>query len=174
MRRRAKSSGGRLAAALLLLLPATSPAQNAVPAGPEARLHERVNLHRRTYGCLPLDWYAPAAPVAEHRAADMIERRYFDHVTPDGHDVFDELRSAGIRSRKTAENIALTQAGASAAFELWRDSPPHRLNLDDCAFTHEAIGQRGGVWVQILLERPRSGPEAGTASVSPPAASPGR
>ncbi|MGD8494555.1 MAG: CAP domain-containing protein [Gemmatimonadales bacterium] len=169
MRRRGRGSGERLAAVLLLLfLPATSPAQDAAPTGAEARLHELVNRHRRNYGCPPLDWYAPAAAVAEHRAADMIERRYFDHVTPDGHDVFDELREAGIRARKTAENIALTQAGASAAFELWRDSPPHRLNLDDCAFTDEAIGERGGVWVQILLERPRSGSE-----VSPPAASPG-
>lgn len=162
------------AALLLLFFPARSPAQDAAPTGAAARLHELVNLHRRNHGCLPLDWYASAAVVAEHRAADMIERRYFDHLTPDGHDVFDELREAGIRARKTAENIALTQAGASAAFELWRDSPPHRRNLDDCAFTHEAIGERGGVWVQILLELPRSGPDIGSAPVSPPAASPGR
>lgn len=114
---------------------------------------------------MPLSWHAPSAAVAEARSADMIERGYFDHVTPDGHTVFDQLRDAGIAARGSiAENIALTQAGPSAALELWRDSPPHRKNLDNCAFTHEGIGERGGVWTQILLDQPKP--------VSRPAASP--
>jgi len=142
-----------------------APVEASPSPGPEARLHALVNRRRSRVGCLPLAWYGPAAAVAEARSADMIARRYFDHVTPDGHTVFDELKDAGIAARGSiAENIALTQAGAPAALELWRDSPPHRKNVDNCAFTHEGIGERGGVWTQILLDQPKP--------VSRPAASP--
>lgn len=144
---------------------AASPAEQLPLPGPEGRLHALVNQRRSVIGCLPLTWHAPSAAIAEDRSADMIARRYFDHVNPDGRTVFDQLSEAGIGARgNIAENIALTQAGPSAVLELWRDSPPHRKNLDDCAFTHEAIGERGGVWTQILLDRPKP--------VSPPAASP--
>jgi uncharacterized protein YkwD len=144
---------------------AAVPADASPRPGPEARLHALVNRRRRQVGCLPLAWHSPSAAVAEARSADMIARRYFDHVTPDGHNVFDELNAAGIAARGSiAENIALTQAGAPAVLELWRDSPPHRKNLDNCAFTHEGIGERGGVWTQILLDQPKP--------VSRPAASP--
>jgi len=158
-----------LTTGLMLALPRCVAAQAAaedVPIpGPEAHLHALVNQRRSEVGCPPLSWHAPSAAVAEARSADMIERRYFDHVTPDGHTVFDQLRDKGIAAwGSIAENIALTQVGPSAVLELWRDSPPHRKNLDNCAFTHEAIGERGGVWTQILLARPKS--------VSRPAANP--
>jgi len=161
-------TGFAQAAAEDVQLPAdtvAAPAAASPPPGPEARLHALVNRRRSQVGCLPLAWHEPAAAVAEARSADMIARRYFDHVTPDGRNVFDELKDAGIAARGSiAENIALTQAGAPAVLELWRDSPPHRKNVDNCAFTHEGIGVRGGVWTQILLDQPKP--------VSRPAASP--
>lgn len=126
------------------------------PPGPESRLHDRVNSHRGSIGCRPLDWHAPSASVAEARSADMIARRYFDHWTPDGRNVFDELAEAGIEARGSiGENIALSHAGPASVLELWRDSPPHRRNLDNCSFTHHGLGERGGVWTQILLAQPQ-------------------
>lgn len=149
---------GALAAAFLAvahLAPAGHAAAQA-PGGPEGRLHELVNRHRASVGCLALRWHAAAASVAAARSADMIARRYFDHVTPDGRDVFDELADAGVEAwGSTAENIALTQAGASSALEMWRDSPPHRRSLDNCSYTHHGLGERGGVWTQILLAHPK-------------------
>lgn len=159
-----------------LALPAPTTAQ--VPAEPEAALHELVNRHRESVGCLPLRWHSAAASVAEARSADMIARRYFDHVTPDGRDVFDELEDAGVEARgSTAENIALTQAGAPSTLEMWRDSPSHRRSLDNCSYTHHGLGERGGVWTQILLahpkprrqERPRPLQRDGNLSRSEPA-----
>ena len=151
-----------------LALPAPAVAQ--VPAGPEARLHELVNRHREYVGCLPLRWHATAASVAEARSADMIARRYFDHVTPDGRDVFDELAAAGVEAwGSTAENIALTQAGAPSALEMWRDSPSHRRSLDNCSYTHHGLGERGGVWTQILLAQPKRPVPDSSLSRSEPA-----
>lgn len=155
--------------ALALLAPA-APATAQVPVGPEAHLHELVNRHRASAGCRPLRWHAPAASVAEARSADMIARRYFDHVTPDGRDVFDELADAGVEAwGSTAENIALTQAGAPAALEMWRDSPSHRRSLDNCSYTHQGLGERDGVWTQILLAHPKRPAPDSTFSRSGPA-----
>lgn len=153
---------GLCAAGLAALLAPAPAAAQEPPPGPEARLHDLINAHREARaGCLPLRWHPPSAAVAEARSADMLARRYFDHVTPDGRTVFDEMADAGIEAwGRIAENIALTQAGAASALELWRDSPPHRRNLDTCAFTHHGIGERGGVWTQILLAQPKA--------VSPP------
>jgi len=150
-------------------LGAATPAPAQTPAGPEARLHELVNRHRESIGCLPLRWHEPSAAVAEARSTDMVARRYFDHVAPDGRTVFDQVAAAGIEAwGSIAENIALTQAGAPSVLELWRDSPPHRRNLDNCAFTHQGLGERGGVWTQILLAQPkRTAPSTGVSRPEP-------
>lgn len=128
----------------------------AAQTGPEARLHELVNRHRDAALCPPLAWHRPSAAVAEERSADMVRRRYFDHRTPDGRTVFDALAEAGVEAHGSiAENIALTRAGPSSVIELWRESPPHRRNLDNCAFTHHGLGEREGVWTQILVAQPK-------------------
>lgn len=163
---------GAPAAAILALasLALASPLAAQAPGGPEARLHELVNRHRASVGCLPLRWHAAAASVAEARSVDMVTRRYFDHVTPDGRDVFHELADAGVEAwGSTAENIALTQAGAPSALEMWRDSPSHRRSLDNCSYTHHGLGERGGVWTQILLAHPKRPRPDSSLSRSEPA-----
>jgi uncharacterized protein YkwD len=119
------------------------------------RLHRLINAHREQVGCRPLAWHAGAAIVAQHRSEDMDQRNYFDHETPEGSTFIQELEEAGIDTRgSVGENIALTQAGPASALELWLDSRPHRRNLENCAFTHQAIGESSGFWTQILLAYP--------------------
>lgn len=133
-----------------------SPSAVYAQSGPEARLHELVNGHRDAVACPPLSWHERAAAVAEERSTDMVRRRYFDHRTPDGRTVFDAIAEAGIEAYgRMAENIALTQAGPASVMELWRESSPHRRNLDTCSFTHHGLGEHGGVWTQILLAQPK-------------------
>ena len=132
------------------------PGRAAAQSGAEARLHELVNRHRDAALCPPLAWHRPSAAIAEERSEDMVRRRYFDHRTPDGRSVFDLLAGAGIEAHGSiAENIALTGAGPSSVMELWRESPPHRRNLDNCSFTHHGLGEHDGVWTQILIAQPK-------------------
>ena len=127
-------------------------------SGEAGRLHRMVNEHREAVGCQVLVWHQGAADIAQHRSVDMDQRDYFDHTNPDGRTFVDELAAAGIAAWGTvAENIALTQAGPASALELWVESPPHRRNLDFCAFTHQAIGLSSGYWTQILLAQPKLG-----------------
>ena len=174
MRRSGMVPGPVSRAALLFLLLGVhsglaAPGAAVGQSGPVARLHELVNDHRDLAACPPLAWHAPSATVAEERSADMVRRRYFDHRTPDGRTVFDEVADAGIEAHGSiAENIALTRAGPASVMELWRESPPHRRNLDDCSFTHHGLGERDGVWTQILLARPKpAAPRGGAKPVSP-------
>ena len=138
-----------------LLLAAGSPLYGQ--SGEIGRLHSMINQHREAVGCQALVWHEGAAVVAQRRSVDMDRRDYFDHTDPDGRTFIDELAAAGIQAWGTiAENIALTQAGAGSTLELWVESPPHRRNLDFCAFTHQAIGLSSGYWTQILLAQPRT------------------
>ncbi len=125
-------------------------------SGEIGRLHSMINAHRETVGCAPLAWHSGAAAIAQHRSDDMDRRNYFDHTTPDGRTFIQDLEDAGIDTwGSVGENIALTQAGAASAIELWVDSRPHRRNLENCSYTHQAIGESSGFWTQILLAQPK-------------------
>lgn len=126
-------------------------------SGEAGRLHSLVNEHRKAIGCAPLKWHSGAAPVAQRRSADMDRRDYFDHETPEGRTFIQDLERAEIETwGSVAENIAFTQAGPSSALELWIDSRPHRRSLEDCSYTHQAIGESSGIWTQILLAQPKN------------------
>lgn len=125
-------------------------------SGDKRRLHNLINMHREAIGCPSLAWHAGAAAVAQDRSTDMDNRNYFDHKSPEGRTFIQELRDARIETwGSMGENIALTQAGPASALELWVDSKPHRQNLENCAFTHQAIGESSGFWTQILLQDPK-------------------
>jgi len=120
------------------------------------RLHNLINNYRESVGCASLSWHAGASVVARYRSSDMDRRNYFDHKTPEGRTFIDELESADIQTwGGIGENIALTQAGAESALELWIDSKPHRQNIENCSYTHQAIGESSGFWTQILLAQPK-------------------
>jgi uncharacterized protein YkwD len=142
-----------------LALPATSLAQPALDstlARSLAELHRLVNVHRQAAGCESLRWHEATARVAEAHSADMSRRDYFDHVTPEGTDLFRRLLAGGVTWQGSiAENIALTVRGPELVIELWMDSPPHRANLLDCSFTHHGLGLFRDRWTQVLIERPQ-------------------
>ncbi|MBT8462145.1 MAG: CAP domain-containing protein [Gemmatimonadetes bacterium] len=142
-----------------LFLPAQSAAQPADGSSVSralSSLHDLVNERRRDAGCEPLQWHEPTARVAEAHSADMFHRDFFDHLTPDGRDLYRRLISGGVRWRGViAENIALTVRGSQTVIDLWMESPPHRANIEDCTFTHEGLGLFRDRWTQVLVERPR-------------------
>jgi uncharacterized protein YkwD len=81
----------------------------------------------------------------EH-SQDMVQRRYFEHISPDGRDVRNRLRAVGYSrgfSASTGENIAYGFAASStptAIVRLWMNSPPHRADILRPAFTEIGIG----------------------------------
>jgi len=120
-----------------------------------AELHELINEHRVEAGCPPLRWHEPTARVAEAHSTDMARRDYFDHVTPEGTDLSQRLLAGGVAWRGSiAENLALTVRGPEVVLDLWLSSPPHRANIEECAFTHHGIGLFEDRWTEVLVEDP--------------------
>jgi hypothetical protein len=91
---------------------------------------------------------AGLAALARAHSADMRDRDYFDHDTPEGVSPFDRARAAGLTTMR-AENIAQGQATPAAVMADWMDSPGHRANILDCDLTTLGVGVAygpGGPW----------------------------
>jgi uncharacterized protein YkwD len=129
--------------------PRQAPAPAAVPAVPsvEDQVLALVNVQRAADDCGALTGDAALASVARAHSADMRDRRFFDHVNPDGLSPFTRAERAGLSAR--AENIAYGQPDAAAVVKTWMDSPGHRANILNCSLTRLGVGVAegpGGPW----------------------------
>jgi uncharacterized protein YkwD len=74
----------------------------------------------------------------------MADRGYFSHTTPDGTDVYDELKTAGIvftaAGEIIAENTYPVDQAASVAVKGWQKSPGHRAIILDPNYTKFGVG----------------------------------
>jgi uncharacterized protein YkwD len=125
-------------------------ARAAVPADPtaEAAVLALVNEARVDAGCGAVTADPALAAVARAHSADMRDRDYFSHTSPEGLSPFDRAEQAGV-DHSRAENIAFGQADATAVMEAWLESPGHRANILDCELTKLGVGVAegpGGPW----------------------------
>lgn len=86
-----------------------------------------------TLTCQPI-----LAAVARQRAADMAQRGYFNHVTPEGYGPNYLVRQAGYvlpayystaLDANNIESIAAGHATSAATWQQWMSSPSHRTQL---------------------------------------------
>jgi uncharacterized protein YkwD len=159
---------------LALLLAVGLPAAHAAPAQPPAHassadtlasdtdsgdpeirdLVNLVNHQRHASGCAPLAWDPALAREARRYSRDMAERGFFDHVSPAGANLLDRLRSAGIKFRGAAENLAAGQNTGEQVFANWMSDGSERGNLVNGQFTRVGVGRSGAIWT-LMLVRPR-------------------
>lgn len=78
----------------------------------------------------------------------MADRNYFSHTTPDGTNVYDELKAAGIAYTAAgeiiAENTYPVDQAASVAVKGWLNSPGHRAIMLDPNYTKFGVGEATG------------------------------
>jgi uncharacterized protein YkwD len=114
----------------------------------EAAVLALVNEARADAGCGALTADPALAAVARAHSADMRDRDYFSHTSPEGLSPFDRAEQAGVGYSR-AENIAFGQSDAAAVMEAWLESPGHRENILDCELTRLGVGVAegpGGPW----------------------------
>ena len=106
-----------------------------------------VNAERRARGLPALGADGRLARAARRHGSDMVARRYFSHVTPEGADVHDRLRKAGYlksgRSWAVGENLAWlggSRATPRRIVRAWMGSPSHRRNILTGGFRGVGIG----------------------------------
>ncbi len=88
-----------------------------------------VNRERSIRGLPPLSVKAGLSWVATKRSVDMIQRNYFAHVDPSGHDAYYYLRKEYVRYGSAGENIASGQQTPEEVVAAWMNSPGHRANI---------------------------------------------
>ncbi len=118
----------------------------------EAKMLVLVNNERRKQGLQPLAFDTALAKVGEAHSADMFQRGYFAHVTPEGKDPFDRMREAHIRFFLAGENLALAQTLAIAHQGLM-NSPGHRANILRPGFGRLGIGILDGGVYGIMISQ---------------------
>ena len=140
-----------LATATLDATAAEAQAPGACAGPPAAATLCLVNEERRQRGLPALTANVRLARAARRHSADMVDRRYFSHVSPGGSRLGDRLRRAGYfagcSSWSAGEALAWGTGGkASPASRVaaWMSSRQHRHILLDASFREAGIGVSSG------------------------------
>jgi uncharacterized protein YkwD len=105
-----------------------------------------LNEQRTSHGLGPLTESSTLEKAADKYAADMVARRFFDHVSPGGGTFMDRIKAAGwvaSGSWTAGENIAWGSGSLGTPASIvdgWMHSAGHRANILNGAFTQTGIG----------------------------------
>jgi uncharacterized protein YkwD len=115
-----------------------------------------LNARRSTVQEAPLAVDPRLTAIAMDRAADLVTRHYFSHVSPDGTTIVDALRTRDMHYVYAGENLALADTADAAETALW-DSPEHRDNMLGAHYRHIGIavvpeGGGGELVVQVFTD----------------------
>jgi uncharacterized protein YkwD len=102
-----------------------------------------VNVERADHGLPALAPSERLRAAAGAHSADMVARRFFDHVSPGGATLTDRVRRAGYRGRTLGEDIGwgTDELGSPAGIvRAWMHSPPHRAVILSARFREIGVG----------------------------------
>jgi len=129
--------------------PEVNTAQNASAdsanlSGYEQQVLALLNNIRVANGLSPLAPNQSLTDISRTRSADMLDRGYFSHYTPEGTNIFNILRAHGISYKNAGENLAQSMpasAGSPEAFvNAWMNSSAHAANILKPQYTRIGIG----------------------------------
>ncbi|RYD06194.1 hypothetical protein N752_04715 [Desulforamulus aquiferis] len=118
-----------------------------------------VNVERAKQGLKPVVAKQDLTQVAQLKAQDMLQKKYFSHTSPTYGSPFDMMRKHGISYTAAGENIAMGQRTAEQVMKDWMNSPGHRANILNANFNELGVGITqsyngyGYIWVQMFARR---------------------
>ncbi|PZV06933.1 MAG: hypothetical protein DCF32_08640 [Leptolyngbya sp.] len=136
--------------------PSTTAAQtNAAIAQEILRL---VNIERQRVNAPPLVLNDKLTAAAQRHAQDMATSRRMSHTGSDGSTMRSRIDATQYNWSTIGENVAMGQPTAAAVIAAWMNSPGHRQNMLNPAFTELGVGYAIGAnrpyWAQVFA-RPR-------------------
>lgn len=139
--------------------PPSAGAMSSSESGDAMAVRTLVNGYRASLAVPsdPLDWDTPAAQIAYDHSADMMERGFFDAVSPNCWGVAERAQGAGLAHEKIVQVIAMQKPSASDVFSAWLASAGVRAYMADPAFERIGVGKRegpGGPWWTMVLYEP--------------------
>ena len=123
----------------------------AVAAKPQATLNDYenavaalINSYRTSSGLNAIAYEPTLTYVAKLRSADLMDRGYFSHYSPEGTNVFDLFRANGINFTIGGENLGQAMPasiGSPEAFmNAWQNSPSHNANMLRAGYSYIGVG----------------------------------
>lgn len=98
-------------------------------------LMSATNAERNANGAASLSLNAQLNAAAQAKANDMATRNYWSHNTPEGNPPWVFVDAQGYAYQKIGENLATGFSSESATVTGWMNSPSHKANMLDAAFT---------------------------------------
>ncbi len=146
----------------LLLLLALAIAARAAGSPPgtrnlrslERQLHALINRDRKANGSPPVRLNESLSEVARRHCRDMLARRFFGHLTPEGVTPLQRLLAARIPFEHVGENLALDREIERPHRTMMAEPPGrpnHRTTLLNPRYTDVGIGiVADGEWLYIV------------------------
>ncbi|MDP4108419.1 MAG: CAP domain-containing protein [Bacillota bacterium] len=132
----------------------TTTAPQAGVSALEQQMVNLVNGERAKAGVAALKVNVKLTEVARTKAQDMIDHSYFSHTSPTYGSPFDMMKTFGISYRTAGENIAMNQS-VGAAHTALMNSPGHRANILNSAYTEIGIGiakdSNGNIYISQMF-----------------------
>lgn len=119
----------------------------------EAEVIRLVNEIRVQNGLSKFTTNWELSRVARYKSQDMKDKNYFSHQSPTYGSPFDMIKHFGISYKTAGENIAYGYSTAKAVVDGWMNSPGHRANILNGAFTQIGVGyvQSGHYCTQMFI-----------------------
>ena len=123
------------------------------PASLELEVVRLTNAARLEYGLPPLEMDLSLMMAARFKSQSMFDLQYFSHMSP-VYGAFGSIPAIFGASGNLGENIALANgANAGLLFDIWMDSPEHRVNILSPDWTVIGVGEFGGRASQLFSSR---------------------
>ncbi len=103
-----------------------------------------INDYRIGLGLEPLALNPELGAAAEFHSVDMATKDYFSHTLEDGTTWAENIINHGYEIYPLGENIAAGNDSAAEAFEQWRNSPEHDVNMRNPDYHAIGIGRAYG------------------------------
>lgn len=119
----------------------------------ESEVVRLVNEIRVEQGLKPLTANWELSRVARYKSQDMMDNRYFSHISPTYGTPFQMIRAFGLSFRTAGENIAYGQRTPQAVVNAWMNSSGHRANILNSSYTQIGVGYvaAGNYWTQMFI-----------------------
>lgn len=118
----------------------------------EAKMFDLINSERIKVGVKPLIFNPQLREIARAHSADMFQRGYFSHYSPEGFSVADRVVEAGINFLIVGENLAYAP-DVQLAHKGLMNSKGHRENILSTDYGKIGIGvMDAGVYEQMFTE----------------------
>ncbi|MEW2474044.1 CAP domain-containing protein [Micromonospora gifhornensis] len=131
----------------------TASPSNPAGASQAAQVVDLVNAERAKAGCGALTVDEKLTTAAQRHSQDQADNRNMSHTGSDGSDPGERIDRVGYAWRTYGENVAWNQQSPAAVMDAWMNSPGHRANILNCAFTEIGVGvasSNGPYWTQVF------------------------